>query len=88
MKYLILSLLLSSVAYAAPTSPQWKIIKTKSTTPDTVIAGYNVVDFGAKAMAKPIAPRPFSRPWTRWPQAGGGTVFVPAGPLRHQGDAP
>ena len=39
MKPLILSLLLCSVASAAPDSPQWKIIKTKYPTTDTVVAG-------------------------------------------------
>jgi hypothetical protein len=47
MKQLILSLLLCGIASATPDSPQWKIIKTKYPTADTVVAGFNVLDFGA-----------------------------------------
>ncbi len=79
MKYLILSLLLSSVAYAVPTSPQWKVIKTKSTTPDTVIAGYNVVDFGAQGDGRADCTGAFQQALDQMAAAGGGTVFVPAG---------
>lgn len=79
MKHLILSLLLSSAAYAAPTSPQWKVIKTKSTTPDTVIAGYNVVDFGAQGDGHADCTGAFQQALDQMAAAGGGTVFVPAG---------
>jgi hypothetical protein len=79
VKYLILSLLLSGVAYAAPTSPQWKVIKTKSTTPDTVIAGYSVVDFGAQGDGQADCTGAFQQALDQMAVAGGGTVFVPAG---------
>jgi hypothetical protein len=67
------------VTYAAPTAPQWKIIKTKCTTPDTVIAGYNVVDFGAQGDGRADCTEAFQRALDRMAAAGGGTVFVPAG---------
>ncbi|WP_419195044.1 glycosyl hydrolase family 28-related protein [Novipirellula herctigrandis] len=79
MKCLILSLLLSSVAYAVPVSPQWKIIETKYATPDTVIAGYNVVDFGAKGDALMDCTGAFQQAMDQMAAAGGGTVFVPSG---------
>ena len=79
MKYLILSFLLPSVAHAAPTSPQWKIIKTKSTTPDTVVAGYNVTDFGARDDGQADCTEAFQQALDQMAATAGGTVFVPAG---------
>ena len=79
MKHLILSLLLCSVASAAPTAPQWKIIKTKYPTPDTVVAGYNVLDFGASGDGKTDCTQAFQQAMDTMRKAGGGTVFVPEG---------
>ncbi|HEX3857879.1 MAG TPA: glycosyl hydrolase family 28-related protein [Verrucomicrobiae bacterium] len=79
MKQLILSLLLCSVASAAPDSPQWKIIKTKYPTPDVVVAGYNVLDFGALGDGKTDCTEAFQQAMDNMRNAGGGTVFVPEG---------
>lgn len=79
MKHLIACLLLCSVACGAPASPQWKIVKTRYTTPDTVIAGYNVVDFGARGDGQTDCTGAFQQALDRMAVAGGGTVFVPAG---------
>ena len=79
MKHLILSLLLCSVASAAPSFPQWKIIKTKYPTADTVVAGYNVLDFGALGDGKTDCTQAFQQALDNMRKAGGGTVFVPEG---------
>ena len=79
MKHLILSLLLCSVASAAPIAPQWKIIKTKYPTADTVVAGYNVLDFGAVGDGKTDCTQAFQQAMDKMRNAGGGTVFVPEG---------
>src|SRR5882672_10835532 len=80
MKQLILSLLLlCSVASAAPDSPQWKIIKTKYPTPDVVVAGYNVLDFGALVDGKTDCTEAFQQAMDNMHRAGGGIVFVPEG---------
>jgi len=80
MKQLILlGLLLCNVALAAPDSPQWKIVKTKYPTTDTVIAGYNVLDFGAVGDGKTDCTTSFQQAMDSMRRAGGGTVFVPEG---------
>jgi len=78
-RLVILSLLLCGVASAAPDSPQWKVIKTKYPTTDTVIAGYNVLDFGAVGDGKTDCTRAFQQALDGMASAGGGTVFVPEG---------
>jgi hypothetical protein len=79
MKQLILSLLLCSAAAAAPGTPQWQIIKTKYPTLDTVVAGYNVLDFGAVGDGKTDCTAGFQQAMDDMHNAGGGTVFVPEG---------
>jgi hypothetical protein len=79
MKQLILSLLLCGVVLAAPESPQWKIVKTKYPTADTVVAGYNVLDFGAVADGEKDCTEAFQQALASMSRAGGGTVFVPEG---------
>ena len=79
MKQLILSFLLCSVAAAAPGSPQWQIIKTKYPTPDVVVAGFNVLDFGALGDGKTDCTEAFQQAMDNMRKAGGGTVFVPEG---------
>ncbi len=67
MRYLLVNLLLCSVTCAAaPATPQWTIVKTRFPTPDVVVAGYNVLDFGTGRTVKPIAPLPFSKRWMQW----------------------
>ena len=85
MKHQLASLLLCSVACAAPASPQWTIIKTKYPTPDVVIAGYNVLDFGATADGQTDCTEAFQQAMDRMAEAGGGTVFAPAGRYAIQG---
>ncbi|MCF7975566.1 MAG: glycoside hydrolase family 55 protein [Phycisphaerae bacterium] len=79
MKHIILNLLLCSVVCAAPVSPQWKIIKTRYATPDTVVAGYNVLDFGAKGDGQLDCTEAFQQALDQMKAVGGGTVFVPEG---------
>jgi hypothetical protein len=80
VKQLILSLLLlCAVASAAPDFPQWKIIKTKYSTPDVVVAGYNVLNFGALGDGKTDCTEAFQQAMDNMQEAGGGTVFVPEG---------
>lgn len=79
MKSFILSLLLCAVANAATVLPQWKIVKTNYPTADTVVAGFSVLDFGAKADAKMDCTESFQQALDAMRTAGGGTVFVPQG---------
>jgi hypothetical protein len=79
MKHLILSLLLCSAAHAAPDSPRWRIVKTKYPTADTVVAGFDVLDFGALGDGRRDCTQAFQQALDSMGQAGGGTVFVPEG---------
>jgi hypothetical protein len=79
MKQIILSLLLCGIVSAAPESPQWKIVKTKYPTSDTVVAGYNVLDFGALGDGQKDCTEAFQAALDSISKAGGGTVFVPEG---------
>ena len=79
MKPLILTLLCCGVVSAAPESPQWKIIQTKYPTADTVVAGYQVQDFGAVGDGKTDCTAAFEQAMDSMRRAGGGTVFVPEG---------
>ncbi len=79
MKQIIWSLLLYSVVNASPTSPQWRIVKTQYPTADTVVAGFSVLEFGAKADGKQDCTEAFQLAMDSMKAAGGGTVFVPEG---------
>jgi len=79
MKHIILSLLLCSVAYAAPDSPAWRIVKTQYPTADTVVAGFSVLEFGAKGDGQQDCTEAFQQALDSMSAAGGGTVFVPEG---------
>ena len=39
--------MICGLLHAAPNQPEWRIVETKYPTKDVVVAGYNVVDFGA-----------------------------------------
>jgi hypothetical protein len=67
------------LVFAAPRAPEWRIVKTKYPTADVVVAGYNVLDFGAKGDGKTDCTRAFQTALNRMKEAGGGTVFVPEG---------
>jgi hypothetical protein len=79
MKSLLLSLMVCSVANAAGVLPKWQIIKTNDPTADTVVAGFSVLDFGAKADAEMDCTKSFQQALDAMRDAGGGTVFVPQG---------
>lgn len=79
IKSCLLSLLLCSVAYAVPVSPQWQIIKTHYPTKDILVAGFNVLDFGAKADGLKDCTQAFQQALDSMRASGGGTVFVPQG---------
>ena len=79
VKSCLLSLLLCSVSLAADVSPKWQIVKTKFPTADTVVAGFNVLDFGAKADGQQDCTQAFQQALDSMRAAGGGTVFVPKG---------
>ena len=64
---------------AAEQEPEWQIVKTKYPTADVVVAGYNVVDFGAKGDGRKDCTAAFQKALNRMKEAGGGTVFVPEG---------
>ena len=64
---------------AAPQEPDWHIVKTKYPSTDAVVAGFNVLDFGAKGDGRTDCTRPFQQALNRMKEAGGGTVFVPEG---------
>jgi len=77
---LFLSLLfVSSPLAASTTKPEWRIIKTKYPTADTVVAGFNVLDFGAKGDGRRDCTTAFQEALNAMKHAGGGTVFVPEG---------
>ena len=65
--------------HAAPNEPDWQIIQTKYPTPDHVIAGFNVMDFGADPTAKSDSTKAFQAALNAMRAAGGGTVFAPEG---------
>ena len=79
MKHILLSILLCSVLYAAPESPQWRVVKTLYPTADTVVAGYSVLEFGAKADGQQDCTEAFQEALDSMSAAGGGTVSVPQG---------
>ena len=76
----LIALLLGLVAVqASPNSPAWQIIPTRFPTADTVVAGFNVLAFGASGDGKTDCTKAFQKALSRMESAGGGTVFVPAG---------
>ncbi len=81
LKYPALACLsmVSGLLQAAPQEPEWKIVKTKYPTSDIVVAGFNVLDFGAKGNGKSDCTKAFQQALNRMKEAGGGTVFVPEG---------
>jgi hypothetical protein len=87
-KYRIVSLatLLCSSALCAPKGPEWQIIKTKYPTTDIVVAGFNVLDFGADPDGRKDSTQAFQTALNRMRDAGGGTVFVPEGRYAFKGN--
>ncbi len=79
MKHILLSLLLCSIVNAAPASPEWRIVKPQYPTADTVVAGFSVLEFGAKADGEQDCTEAFQKALNSMNAAGGGTVFVPEG---------
>lgn len=78
-----LNLLLISTAASA--APEWQIVQTKYQTSDVVIAGYNVLNFGAKGDGRKDCTKAFQTALNRMKEAGGGTVFVPEGRYAFKG---
>jgi hypothetical protein len=70
----------------APSNPDWKIIQTKYPTSDIVVAGFNVLDFGAQGDGKSDCTEAFQNALNRMHKAGGGTVFVPEGRYAFSGN--
>ena len=58
---------------------RWQIVKTNYPTADSVVAGFSVLDFGAKADAKTDCTESFQKALDTMRDTGGGTVFVPQG---------
>ncbi|MFC1652228.1 glycosyl hydrolase family 28-related protein [Planctomycetota bacterium] len=79
MKRILLILLLCSVADGVPEYPQWRIVKTKYPTADTVVVGLSVLEFGAKGDGQQDCTQAFQQALDCMKSAGGGTVFVPEG---------
>ncbi len=82
---LILLLALCTSLVAGAKEPDWKIIKTKYPTADIVVAGFNVLDFGAKGNGKSDCTKAFQTALNQMAEAGGGTVFVPEGKYAFKG---
>lgn len=74
-----LALLLCGSIGAVLQGPEWHIVKTKYQTTDAVVAGFNVLDFGAKGDGLKDCTRAFQDALDQMKRAGGGTVFVPEG---------
>jgi len=82
----LLAVLLCGAAGAIPQEPEWHIVKTKYATTDTVVAGFNVLDFGAKGDGQKDCTQAFQTALDRMKRAGGGTVFVPEGKYAIKGN--
>ncbi|RXZ82005.1 carbohydrate-binding protein [Paenibacillaceae bacterium] len=87
-KYLIIfTLLFTSVviagpgqtAHAADPAPNWQLIDPKYPTTDTIVAAYNVQDFGATGDGVTDVTATFQMLLDSLDRLGGGTLFVPEG---------
>jgi len=78
-------LIIATVLHGAPAEPEWKIINTKYPTTDLVVAGFNVLDFGADPTGEKDCTQSFQNALNKMGQAGGGTVFVPEGKYAFHG---
>ncbi len=59
--------------------PNWQIISSKYPTNNTIIAGYSVIDFGAKGDGITDDSKAFQQALRAMRYHGGGVVFVPEG---------
>lgn len=82
----LFALLLCGVALAAPQEPEWRIVETMYPTPDVVVAGFSVLDFGAAGDGRSDCTEAFQNALNRMRDAGGGTVFVPEGRYAFKGN--
>lgn len=64
---------------------QWRIVETEYSADDVVIAGLNVLDFGADNNGRDDCTKAFQEALDRMGAAGGGTVFVPQGKYLFEG---
>lgn len=85
-KTVLMLLLFAHTLEAAPSKPEWKILKTMYPTKDIVVAGFNVEDFGATGDGKKDCTKEFQTALNRMKEAGGGTVFVPEGEYLFKGN--
>lgn len=69
---------------AAP-EVDWKVIPVRYPTQDVVVAGLNVLDFGAVPDGRTDCTAAFQEALNAMREAGGGTVFVPEGFYRFDG---
>lgn len=77
-KGLLLALYFVSQVYGAG-APNWQIVDTRYPTPDIVIAGYDVTDFGADRNGGSDSTQAFQKALDAMAAEGGGTVFAPEG---------
>ena len=75
----------SLMAGASP-APKWRVISTRYSTLDVVIAGYTVQEFGAKGDGVADDTPAFQQAMNCMCECGGGTVFVPEGKYRLNGE--
>lgn len=68
-----------STAHAADPAPKWQLVDPKYPTTDTVVAAYNVKDFGATGDGVTDVTSTFQMLLDSLDRLGGGTLFVPEG---------
>ncbi|MBJ6363179.1 RICIN domain-containing protein [Paenibacillus sp. GCM10012307] len=66
-------------AHAADPAPNWQLIDPKYPTTDTIVAAYNVKDFGATGDGVTDVTAIFQNLLDSLDRLGGGTLFVPEG---------
>ena len=80
-----LCFLIATMAETFP-APNWRVIHTKYATADVVLAGYTVQEFGAKGDGVADDTPAFQYAMNCMSNNGGGTVFVPEGKYRLNGE--
>ncbi len=75
-----------TAAQAEETEPQWRVVDTVYETKDVITAGFDVTEFGAKGDGVTDDTAAFQDSINAAADAGGGTVFIPAGQYAIKGN--